>query len=237
MRVLMAGAGRLALNVASHLRGVGHEVTVVDTEASRARTAFEKHGLVALVGDATEAQVLQDADIERADIVVAMLPRDADNLAVAVQARAAGVKRVLVPMRDPSYHKLFARVGVERILSETDVVIGAFATAIEHDAVHHAMPLGAGRSLAFEMMIPEGSAVAGLKVMEVAAHPDFPRSCVFAGLYSADGEVEAPRGSTVLESGLSILLVARRDELAQVVAFFQVRSSGMASAAIVAPGS
>lgn len=225
MRVLLAGAGRLALNVATHLRGAAHEVTIVDTDATRARIAFEKHGLVALVGDATEAHVLRDAEIDRADIVVAMLPRDADNLAVAVQARSIGVKRVLVRMRDPSYHKLFERVGVERILSETDVVIGAFATAIEYDAVHHAMPLGAGHSLAFEMVVPVGSAVAGLKIMEVAANPDFPRTCVFAGMYLPDGTVEAPRGTSVLVEGQSVLLVARREDLSQVVAFFQVASA------------
>lgn len=223
MRVLLAGAGRLALNVATHLRGAGHhEVTIVDTDASRARIAFEKHGLVALVGDATEAHVLRDAEIERADIVVAMLPRDADNLAVAVQARAAGVKRVLVRMRDPSYLKLFERVGVERILSETDVVIGAFATAIEFETVHHAMPLGAGHSLAFEMVIPVGSAVAGQKVMDVASNPGFPPTCVFAGMYLPDGSVEVPRGSTLLVEGQSVLLVARQEDLPQVVAFFQV---------------
>lgn len=221
MRLLLAGAGRLALNVATHLRGVGHEITVIDTSANRTRIAFEKHGLVALTGDATEAGVLQDAEIERADAVVAMLPRDPDNLAVAVQARIAGVKRVLVRLRDPSYRQLFERVGVERVLSETDVVIGAFATAIEHDAVHHAMPLGAGHSLAFELVIPRGSSVAGQSIMSVAAHADFPRSCVFAGMYLPDGTVEAPRGSTIIVGGQAVLLVARREDLAAVVAFFQ----------------
>lgn len=225
MRVLLAGAGRLAINVATHLRGANHHVTIVDTDSARARIAFEKHGLVALVGDATEATVLKDAEIDRCDIVVAMLPRDADNLAVAVQARFAGVKRVLVRMREPSYHPLFERVGVERILSETDVVIGAFATSIEHEAVRHAMPLGAGHSLAFEMVIPAGSAVAGQRVMDVAAHPDFPPNCVFAGIYLADGTVESPRGSSVLQEERAVLLVARREDLGKVVTFLQAPRS------------
>lgn len=232
MRVLITGAGRLAVNVATHLRGAGHHVTIVDTDPARARIAFENHGLVALVGDATEANTLRDADLERADILVAMLPRDADNLAVAVQARTQGVKRVLVRMRDPSYQKFFERVGVERILSETDVVIGAFATAIEHEAVHHAMPLGAGHSFAFELVVPIGSAVEGQTVMDVAANPAFPRTCVFAGMYLPNGAVEAPRGSSVLVGGQSVLLVARREDLALVVAFFQTQS---AAAILTAP--
>lgn len=225
MRLVLAGAGRLALNVATHLRGAGHEIAIIDTSAERTRLAFEKHGLVAFLGDATEETVLRDAEIERADAVVAMLPRDADNLSVAVQARVVGVKRVLVRVRDPSYAKLFQRVGVERILSETDVIIGAFATAIEHDTVHHAMPLGAGHSLAFEIIIPEDSAVAGRTIMDIAADPAFPKTCVFAGMYSADGTVQAPRGSSLLEGGRTVLLVARREDLPRVVAFFEAIDS------------
>lgn len=221
MRIIMAGAGRIAINVATALLGQGHHVTIIDTDAELTRAAFEKHGLVALTGDSTEPSVLKDAGLDRADIVVAMLPRDADNLAVAVHARQAGVKRVLVCMLEPSYRQAFERVGVERILSETEIVIGAFATSIEHEAVLHAMPLGAGDSLAFELVIPEGSAVAGQKIMDIATHPDFPRTSVFAGVYQADGTVEAPRGSTVLQENRAVLLVARRQDLAKVVEFMR----------------
>ncbi|MEB2314228.1 MAG: TrkA family potassium uptake protein [Sorangiineae bacterium] len=220
MRLLIAGGGRTAVNVASHLRGGGHDVAIIDASAERTRVAFEKHGLVAFLGDATEETVLRDAELERADVVVAMLPRDADNLSVAVQARLAGVPRVLVRVRDPSYAKLFHRVGIERVLSETEIVIGAFTTTIEHDRVHHAMPLGAGQSLAFEIEIPQDSAVAGRSVMELASDPEFPKTCVFAGLYEHDGNVVAPRGSSIIYGGRTVLLVARREDIARVSAFF-----------------
>lgn len=225
MRVLLTGAGRLALNVAINLREAGHHITIVDTDASRARIAFEKYGLVAMVGDATDAMTLRDAEIERADIVLAMLARDADSLAVAVQARAAGVKRVLVRMRDPSYAPFFERVGVERVLSETDVVIGAFGTAIEHDAVHHAMPLGAGHSVAFEMRVPATAKVAGSVLADLAQSPNFPNSCVVAAIYGSDGSVEPARGSSVVRGGHTVLLVARKDQLNEVLEFFSAPSA------------
>src|SRR5262245_13872416 len=137
LRILIAGAGRVGLNVAAHMRGLGHEVTVVDRDASVVQRAFEHHGLVALSGDATDAALLRAAEIGRADVVVAMLRRDADNLAVALLAREAGAKRVMVRMRDTEYRSVYLAAGVHRILSETDVLIGALAIAIEHEAVRH----------------------------------------------------------------------------------------------------
>ncbi len=108
------------------------------------RRASEQHGLVALQGDATIAAVLEEADIRDAEVVVAMLRRDADNLAVALLARAAGVQRVMVRMRDNAYRPVYAAAGIDRVLSETDLITGSVATAIEHDAIRHAMLLGNG---------------------------------------------------------------------------------------------
>ena len=221
MRVLIVGAGRAGLSVAIHLRTGGHQVVIVDRDEGVTRRAFEQHGLVAFAGDATEAALLRDAEVGRADVVVAMLRRDSDNLAVALLAQAAGAKRTMVRMRDSDYRAVYRAGGVQRILSETDVFVGALATAIEHESVSNAMVLGAGQSVAFELCVPGHGAVAGKTVGELAADPGFPSSCVFAGLIDPGGTVQAPRGSSIVAGGMTVLLVTSRTELTKVVEFFE----------------
>ncbi|MEO5821307.1 MAG: TrkA family potassium uptake protein [Vicinamibacteraceae bacterium] len=218
MKILIVGAGRAGLEVATQLTRQKHAVTIVDNDEAVTRRASEQHGLVALSGDATIAAVLEEADVAQSDVVVAMLRRDADNLAVALLARAAGVERVMVRMRDNAYRPVYAAAGIDRVLSETDMITGSVSTAIEHDAIRHAMLLGDGGAIAFELTIPQGAAAAGKTVMELAALPGFPPSCVFAALYKAAGGVESPRGATVVQAGTTVLLVSRRDEVAQAVA-------------------
>ena len=218
MKILIVGAGRAGLEVAIQLSRVGHLVTIVDTDAAVARRAAEQFGLVAIAGDATTAEVLDDAAIGGMDIVVAMLRRDADNLAVSLLARAAGVERVMVRMRDNAYRSVYANAGIDRVLSETDLITGAITVAIEHDAIRHAMLLGDGSAIAFELTIPAGSAWAGRTVMELAARPDFPKSGVFAALYREGGGVEAPRGSSVVDAGTTVLLVAQREDVSSAIA-------------------
>ena len=213
MKILIVGAGRAGLEVAIQLSRIGHAVTIVDTDAAVARRAAEQFGLVAIPGDATTAEVLDDAAIGQMDIVVAMLRRDADNLAVSLLARDAGVERVMVRMRDNAYRSVYANAGIDRVLSETDLITGAITTAVEHEMVRHAMLIGDGAAIAFELTIPAGSVGAGRTVMELVARPEFPRSGVFAALYREGGQVEAPRGSTVVDAGSTVLLVSRRDEV------------------------
>ena len=220
MRVVIAGAGHAGLSVAISLRGSGHDVVVLDRDEGSVRRAFEQHGLVSLSGDATSARLLKDAEVARADVVVAMLRRDADNLAVALLAQAAGVKRVMVRMRDTEYRGVYLAAGIHRILSETDVLIGALATAIEHDAVRHSMVVGEGNSIAFDLVLPLDAAVGGMTVSAIAADPAFPASCVFAGISTAGGEVEAPRGLSIVAGGMAILLVVRRADLSRTIDFF-----------------
>jgi trk system potassium uptake protein TrkA len=172
---------------------------------------------VTIAGDATTAEVLDDASIGRMEIVVAMLRRDADNLAVSLLARSAGVERVMVRMRDNAYRSVYAKAGIDRVLSETDLITGAVTTAIEHDAIRHAMLIGDGAAIAFELTIPAGSVGAGRTVMELAARPDFPQSGVFAALYREGGGVEAPRGSSVVDAGTTVLLVAQREDVRRAI--------------------
>ncbi|APS00758.1 potassium channel family protein [Pajaroellobacter abortibovis] len=224
MRILIAGAGRAGLHVATHLAQLGHVVIVVDRDEMVTKHAFERYGLIAFAGDATDASLLKEAEVHRADIVVVMLQRDADNLAVALLARAAGVQRVMVRMRDAEYRSVYKSAGINEILSEIDIFIGALATAIEHTEVQHAMILGGGQSIAFELHIPEDAAIVGTMISDIAADPDFPASCVFAGMFESGGEVQAPRGFSVVKGGMTVLLVSRCSDIGNIVSFFLRRS-------------
>ena len=222
MRIIVAGAGRGGLDLAAHLQRRGHTITVLDRDARTVERAAEQIGVVALAGDATDVATLSQADPRRADVVVAMLHRDADNLAVAALARSLGAKRVMVRMRDPLYRPVYAAAGAQQIISETEVLVGALATAIEFEAVDHSMVLGSG-AIAVELKVATDSRAAGRSVSELASDVAFPRSCVIAGI-TLDGEVQAPRGATVLQPGAQLLVVAARADLAKTIAMFLDRA-------------
>ncbi len=220
MKVIIAGGGRAGLSVAAHLSNGGHDVTLIDRDPGVARIAFETYGIVSLAGDATEPRLMAEAEVERVDVVVGMLPRDADNLAVAALSRRAGAKRIMVRVKEDAYRALFVAFGVDRIVSETDVFISAIATAIEHESVRASMALGNGDSIAFELALPADSWLDGMSVSEIAASGGFPTSCVMVGVRLNDGPIEAPRGQSTIRGGATLLLVARRSELSAAIDFF-----------------
>jgi trk system potassium uptake protein TrkA len=220
MKVIIAGAGRSGRSVATHLSSTGHKVTLIDRDPVSAREAFEVHGLVSLNGDATHAHTLREAEADKADVLVAMLPRDADNLATAALARAAGTKRIMVRVKDDAYREIYVAAGVTRILSESDVYIGALATAIEHGRVKSALLVGNGTAVAFELELPNGRDKNAKTVSEIATMSSFPNSCIVAGIFDESGSMESPRGASRVRGGMTLLLVSRREHLGAVVEFF-----------------
>src|SRR5690606_33417113 len=101
-------------------------------DAAIATRGFVEHGLATLVGDGTDPRVLRDADVGHADVVAAMLRRDADNLAVAAIARNEGARRILARMRDPEYRAIYAQAGIDQVFGEVETLVGALSVAIEH---------------------------------------------------------------------------------------------------------
>jgi len=219
MKIIIAGAGRGGLNLAVHLQNSGHVVVVVEKDPIVVQHAAETYGIVTLLGDATDTATLKQAEPSRADAVLAMLHRDADNLGVALLARSLGARRLLVRMRDPEYRRVYEEVGIRQILSETEILVGVLATAIEFEAVGHSMVIGTGEAIAIELTIRKGAYVVGKTVSEVAASADFPPSCVVASMVKG-GTIEAPRGNSKIEAETDLLLVSTRKDLRSVVDFF-----------------
>lgn len=217
MFVVVAGGGHMGTHLVSRLLAEGHETVVIDLDPRAVEGVLAELGAVAVAGNATDIAVLEQAGLKRADVAVAMTGRDSDNLAFCLLARYFGVPRVLARMLNPRYAVPYRLVGATKVHSEADILVQSFLTSIEYPEIGALMPVGKGDIVACELRLPPGSPVAGLTIAEVVQRPDFPRRCVFIGVEGPSGEVEMPKGATVVEGGAAIILAAHRPDLPQLL--------------------
>jgi hypothetical protein len=89
---VVAGLGAAGSRLAMALQGEGHQVVAVDLDASAPGfPLMREHEIPAIVGDATDADVLTAVRVDRAARVVVLCATDATNVAVAAAVR--GVSR------------------------------------------------------------------------------------------------------------------------------------------------
>jgi len=99
MRVIVIGAGEVGFDVARMLASEQHDVVIVDRDAERARAVREKLDVMTVVGNGTAADVLEEAGIRKADMLVAVTAIDEVNIIACMLADRLGVGTTIARVR------------------------------------------------------------------------------------------------------------------------------------------
>jgi len=86
VRVFLIGAGQVGTTIVEALHEE-HEITVVDTEASRLQALTSRFDVAVFEGDGTSRKDLGAAGMSTADLVIACTSRDEVNLVAGMFAR------------------------------------------------------------------------------------------------------------------------------------------------------
>jgi len=217
--IVIAGAGLTGTQLADRLARTRHDVVIVDQDKERCEQVYADLGVVAVNGSATDPRVLEDAGIERANVSVALMRGDADNMSFTLLARRYGVPRRLVRMRDPRYEEAYELAGATYILRETSLSLQELLPAIESPVARRIAEIGHGEDEIVAIAVPDGASIAGQTITDVVRRPGFPESCVFVAIFDRERKLTIPRGDTVIHAGNEVLVVSTVADLPRVIKF------------------
>lgn len=104
MKVLICGAGQVGFNIARYLAGEGNDVTVVDQNPALIRTLADSLDVNAIVGQASNPDILERAGAEATDILIAVTLSDEVNMVACQIAHSLfGVTTKVARIRNQSY--------------------------------------------------------------------------------------------------------------------------------------
>jgi trk system potassium uptake protein TrkA len=111
MYTLIVGCGKAGSNLANSLSIGGYDVVVIDNREEAFNNLSAEFTGFTLLGDATEFEVLKEAKMEQADVVIVTTTDDNVNSMVAQIAKeifevSKVVARVFAPRREEIYNQL-----------------------------------------------------------------------------------------------------------------------------------
>jgi len=113
---IIIGCGRLGANLANTLSDAGGSVLVIDKNKESFRKLSSSFGGLTVSGDATDLDVLQEAQMDKANIVIAVTNNDNVNIMVAQLAREVfGIERVIARLYDPERECVYHEFGINTI--------------------------------------------------------------------------------------------------------------------------
>ena len=116
LEVVICGGGRMGALTAADLKRRGVRSVIVEQDPAINRE-FADRGDLYVEGDATAEETLLAAGLKRARALVAVLPRDSDNLYVSMTARGLCPDLMIVARAEhPSTEVKLKRVGADRVI-------------------------------------------------------------------------------------------------------------------------
>ncbi|SIS49238.1 Trk system potassium transporter TrkA [Phaeovulum vinaykumarii] len=219
-RVVIVGGGNVGLAVARALEARTERVRTKIIEKSREqaeRAADALERTIVLNGDGLSAELLEEADIERADAVLAVTDDDKTNILVGVRAKQAGCPMAVVLVNDNSMVQMLGALDIDAYINPRATTVSSILRHIRHGRVRAIYSIGDAEAEVIEAQVMSTSPITGRAIRDIA----FPEG-VLVGAIMKGGQVITPSGDTRIEEGDVIALFALSADIPEVERLLQV---------------
>jgi len=131
-KIIICGAGRVGLSITEHLSNEGFDITVIDSNLDAIQKVTELYDVRGVLGLASYPNILEDAGIKDADILIAVTQSDEINIAACAAGKLIfGTPTMIIRIRSKEYLNpkysdfLLKSIGVNKIISPEDEVASA----------------------------------------------------------------------------------------------------------------
>ncbi|MEA3466847.1 MAG: TrkA family potassium uptake protein [Thermodesulfobacteriota bacterium] len=222
MYVVVAGGGIAGSTVARELLDHRHDVLIIDNDRQICEELYAHSGIITIHGDARDIEILREAKIDKADVALATMYLDADNLTFALLAHSCGVSRIIVKMRDPAYTEAFKMAGATSICDMSSMFKHKVIIELESPKIKVIMSIEHDKAQLIMFELPMNWPHAGITIKELALKKPFLKHCVFAGLIDQDVEsMVVPRGNDQLYPGNKVFMVARSRQILAIEKYLE----------------
>jgi trk system potassium uptake protein TrkA len=212
MRVAIAGAGAVGMSIAKELIDNGHEVLLIDKDPKAIRV-YGVPGAEWLLADACEISALDDASLERCNVVIAATGDDKANLVTSLLAKTEyGVPRVVARINLPANEWLFNESwGVDVAVSTPRLLSALVEEAVSVGDLVRLMTFRQSDASLVELTMPANAPLAGQRVGSI----DWPADTALVAILR-DNRVIVPSSDDPLEAGDELLFVTSQDVEAEL---------------------
>jgi len=234
MRAVVVGAGEVGSSIAASLAD-SHEVVVVDVDGDRVDRLTFDIDVLAIEGDGTALETLEEADVAAADIVVASTDGDETNLAVCGTVKTLSEAFTIARVKRTAYLDTWQQTqgafGVDFMVCSDLLTAQAIVRVVGLPTARDVDPFAGGQVQMAEFRVPEGSPLAAQTVREA----DRFEGLTFAAVLR-DDEIEMARGETVISPGDKLVVIGSPESVQAFAAALVREPAGDVSDVVVVGG-
>lgn len=214
MHVIIMGAGRVGLSLASFLISDGQDVTVIESDNKLCNNAVQELDALIISGNGTELKTLEEANVMDADVFVAATGNDEVNILTCILVKTYNVKKIIARVSDPAHEEAFKKVGIDFVVSPELTAASYLEKLIIRPKIADLVIIGKGNAELLDITVTNKK-MFNRKTSELSPTKDFIISAIHE-----DGDIIIPDDTTILKEGTKISILVKRHAIKQVEDMF-----------------
>ncbi|MDG2427167.1 MAG: Trk system potassium transporter TrkA [Acidimicrobiales bacterium] len=226
VRIIVVGAGEVGTYVADRLSRQGHDVTLIEVNSERCRQIQTQLDVEILRGSGTDPDVLAQARVSKAELLVAVTKRDEVNILCALMARKAGVTKTIVRVESRALRRaqaasLFEGVEDHLVIDPDEEVAHAVRRLLRYTGALELDEMAGGEVVVLTGRLAGGAPLVGKSLRELGRElePDwgFIVGSITRREAGADQEhTFVPRGDRTLREADLLTVICKKENLSDL---------------------
>jgi len=221
MNIIILGAGQVGSSVAENLSSEANDITLVDTDAVLLSDLSDRLDIQTVVGYASHPDVLKNAGIRDADMLVAVTNSDETNIVACQVAHSLfHTPTKIARVRSQEYLKykeLFNdnALPIDVLISPEQLIAEHIQRLIEYPGALQVMDFAGGRARLVGVKAYYGGPLVGHEIADLRKHMPSIDSRVAAIFRHGKGIV--PDGHQVIEADDEVFFIAAKKDIRAVI--------------------
>lgn len=219
-RIVIAGGGNIGYYVAKAIedRQSRTRLKIIENNRTRAvQIADSLSRTVVINGSSLDQEILVEADVPDADLIVALTNDDQVNILTSVMAKRLGCKANMALINNPSYHDFTKTLGIDAHINPREVTISRILQHVRRGRIRAVYSVQKGAAEIIEAEAMETSPLVGKPLREL----DLPDGVRIGAIYR-DKAVIRPDGDTRIKAKDRVVIFAMVDAVRHVEQMFRV---------------
>lgn len=202
MKIVIIGLGTIGKTMLSILAKENHDMTLIDEKREKIEELIGKYDVSGVVGNGACMDIQKEAQVQDADLVLALTYSDELNIFACMVARKVGAKNTIARVRNPDYSKQIAEMkedlGISMLVNPEKDTANEIFNLINLPSIVQVEHFAKGRVLLVEIVAEKGCALVGETLISLGKKLS---TKVLICAVQRNGKVFIPSGNFMIEEG------------------------------------
>jgi len=204
----------MGLVLASLLISDGHDVTLIENDETLCNIASSELDAMVICGNGTNGKVLEDANVEGADVFVAAIGNDEVNLLASILVREYKIPKIIARVSDTRHSNAFKMIGIDSVVSPELTTTSYVEKLIIRPKIADLVVMGKGDAELLDINLENEKSI-GKTIGDVSPDDNF----LIVAVYENDNLI-IPKPEMVLKKGMKISILVKTKYAKKVMNMF-----------------